>query len=132
MRHHTAAVTAAALVLAACSNPPPDLVPLSRADIETLPPGAGCSLERGGDTLLVAMIGDGAAVARTDEGLVRLTYEGEEMFDGGRFAPRGRGPVIEITPAGEETAHDYTTARDAVLAIDGRPHPVPGEWVCGA
>ena len=131
MRHVTSAA-AAALVLAACAGEPTGLVPLSRADIETLDPGAGCSLERGGDTLLVAMTENGAAVARTADGLVNLTYEGEELFDGGRFAPDGRGPVIEVAPAGEETAHDYTTARDAVLSVDGRPHPEPGEWVCGA
>lgn len=106
MRHFTS--IAAALVLAACAGEPVELLPLSRADIETLTPGAGCSLERGGDTLLVAMI------------------------DGGRFAPQGRGPVVEVAPAGEETAHDYTTARDAVLTVDGRADPEPGEWVCGA
>lgn len=131
MRHHTT-IAAAALILTACAGEPTGLVPLSRADIETLTPGAGCSLERGGDTLLVAMIDGGAAVVRTEDGLVRLTYEGEELFDGGRFAPDGRGPVIEVAPAGEETAHDYTTAREAVLTVDGAADPEPGEWVCGA
>lgn len=130
MRHFIS--IAAALMLAACAGEPVELLPLSRADIETLTPGAGCSLERGGDTLLVAMIDGGAAVARTGDGLVNLTYEGGELFDGGRFAPQGRGPVVEVAPAGEETAHDYTTARDAVLTVDGRADPEPGEWVCGA
>lgn len=135
MRHHRltgGAGACAALILSACAGPAAELVPLSRVDIETLPPGAGCSFEREGDILLVAMLEDGVALVRTPDGLAGLAFRGEEMFDGGRFAPDGRGPVIQVAVTGPEIREDFLTGQAATLTVDGRGGGIEGEWVCGA
>ena len=118
--------------------PDPLLTPLVRADwADRLEPGFGCSLERGDDTLVVAV--GGSAVARIagspPQVLTGVPTDLNALTRGGRF-DAGFGSV-EITPApdlGEPRPMEGVVAHPVrVTATSGtRREQFEAFWACGS
>jgi len=112
---------------------------LSRADFENrLESGAGCTLSRGDEDLVVAVIGD--AVARVDGRVVDLTgaplAEISDMAAGGRFEGAGAVIQVDVAPdlgapvAGPEGSLSRPVR--ATVARDGRREVFDAVWTCGS
>lgn len=135
--------TPAAAPLAPDAAPPPStaagplLSTVSRAEFEPrLDPGAGCTLARDGDDLIVAVIGDG--VAKVDGRVVDLTgvpTDYNALAAGGRFS--GGGATIQVTLApdlGEGDSVGETSTKPARVKVisAGRTDRFEAAWTCGS
>jgi len=117
--------------------PTPDaaiLQPLTRTEFEArLESGAGCSLERDADLLVVTVMGDGVAKAGgrvADLGGVPTTLNA--MSEGGRFTAGDLS--IAVAPFGEGTLEEGVVGRPARVEVRsaGREERFTGRWVCGS
>ncbi|MBC2778188.1 hypothetical protein [Parasphingopyxis marina] len=114
----------------------PALAAVARVDIEAeLEPGAGCSVEQDGKSLLVAVEGD--AIARPYGTLRHFAFAGDldALWDGGEFT--AGAITIVVTPEdGEGEQIDTVTVKQASVRVreDGQEGEAElrAEWHCGA
>jgi len=114
----------------------PALAAVARVDIEAeLEPGAGCSVEQDGKSLLVAVEGD--AIARPYGTLRHFAFEGDldVLWDGGEFTA-GAITIIVTPEEGEGEQIDTVTVKQASVIVrdDGQQGEAElrAEWHCGA
>jgi hypothetical protein len=114
----------------------PALAAVARADIEAeLEPGAGCSVEQDGKSLLVAIEGD--AIARPYGTLRHFAFDGDldALWDGGDFTA-GAITITVMPDEGEGEQIDEVTMRPARIVVreegqEGEAE-ILAEWHCGA
>lgn len=123
---------------AAPTPPAPMLSPLTRADWESrLEPGFGCSLERGGDVLLIAVSGD--AVARINgsppRDLTGAPTDLNALSRGGRYDAGFATIDIALAPdLGESTAAEEVMNQPARVTVTSgtRREQFEAVWACGS